>query len=478
LRCGFRRYLEIWQSNREKVVGWARPEITGYHHAVAATWQTSVDQLSEAGRHLLERLAFFAPDPVPMFLLDVPVPQQATVKRRAFLVLGWRPHVKTEDPHDALADLATVSLVTQQAEREQFAVHRLVQDVTRHSLDPATSCQRVAEALGWVNAAFIGDPQDIHNWPTLDPIAPHALTVSHWADEVGIVRPTSELMSNLGLLLNIKSLHAQAEPLYRRALAIDEASSGPDHPDVAIRVNNLAVLLQFTDRLAEAEPLFRRALAIDEACFGPANPTVAIRLNNLAQLLRATNRLAEAELLMRRALTIDEASFPPDHPTIATRLNNLALLLLDTNRLINAELLIRRALAIDEKSFGPDDPNVAIDLNNLAGLLRATNRPAEAERLYRRASAIAETSFGPNHPTVASFLSNISLLLQTTKRLTEAESLARRALAIFIDFERKNGHPHPDCQMIRDRFAGLLAEMGKSEAEIEAAIAEMTAGST
>jgi hypothetical protein len=43
LRCGFRRYLEIWQGNREKVVGWAQPEITGYHHAVAPTWQTSVD---------------------------------------------------------------------------------------------------------------------------------------------------------------------------------------------------------------------------------------------------------------------------------------------------------------------------------------------------------------------------------------------------------------------------------------------------
>jgi hypothetical protein len=61
LRCGFRRYLEIWRSNREKVVDWARPETTGYHRAVAATWQTSVDQLSEAGRRLLVRLALFAP---------------------------------------------------------------------------------------------------------------------------------------------------------------------------------------------------------------------------------------------------------------------------------------------------------------------------------------------------------------------------------------------------------------------------------
>ena len=105
----------------------------------------------------------------------------------------------------------------------------------------------------------------------------------------------------------------------RRALAIDEASFGPDHPNVAIDLNNLAQLLQATNRLAEAEPLMRRALAIDEASFGPDHPNVAIRLNNLAQLLQATNRLAEAEPLMRRALAIDEASFGPDHPNVATR---------------------------------------------------------------------------------------------------------------------------------------------------------------
>ena len=55
----------------------------------------------------------------------------------------------------------------------------------------------------------------------------------------------------------------------RRALAIDEKSLGPDHPDVARDLNNLAQLLQATNRLSEAEPLMRRALAIDEKSFGP-----------------------------------------------------------------------------------------------------------------------------------------------------------------------------------------------------------------
>ena len=87
---------------------------------------------------------------------------------------------------------------------------------------------------------------------------------------------------------------------------------------MAIGLNNLADLLQDTNRLDEAEPLYRRALAICEASYGPDHPNVAIGLNNLASLLRATNRLAEAEPLYRRALAIDEASYGPDHPNVAT----------------------------------------------------------------------------------------------------------------------------------------------------------------
>ena len=86
---------------------------------------------------------------------------------------------------------------------------------------------------------------------------------------------------------------------------------------MAIRLNNLAQLLKATNRLAEAEPLMRRALAIDEQSYGPDHPDVATDLNNLAQLLQDTNRLAEAEPLMRRALAIDEQSFGPDHPMSA-----------------------------------------------------------------------------------------------------------------------------------------------------------------
>ena len=270
-------------------------------------------------------------------------------------------------------------------------------------------------------------------------------------------------LSDLAQLLRETNRLVEAEPLMRRALAMDEASFGSDHPDVAIDLNNLAQLLLNTNRLAEAEPLMRRALAIGEASFGSDHPNVSIALNNLAQLLQDTNRLAEAEPLMRRALAMDEASFGSDHPNVARNLNNLAQLLQTTNRLAEAEPLMRRALAIDEASFGSDHPNVATRLNNLAHLLQATNRLAEAEPLIRRALAIDEASFGSDHPKIATRLNNLAQLLQATNRLAEAEPLMRRALAID---EASFGSDHPNVALRLNNLARLLQDTNRlAEAE-------------
>jgi tetratricopeptide (TPR) repeat protein len=204
------------------------------------------------------------------------------------------------------------------------------------------------EALKWVNAAFVSKPQDVRNWPTLDPLAPHAPVVARHADAAEIVEPIGRLFNELGQLFHAKARFAEAEPLMRRVIEINEAVRGKDDPVVATCLNNLAGLLQNTNRLAEAEPLVRRALAIDEKSYGADHLKAALRLNNLAAL-QATNRLAEAETLMRRALAISQTSYGLDHPNTATCLNNLAALFRATNRLAEVEPLMGRALEINER---------------------------------------------------------------------------------------------------------------------------------
>jgi tetratricopeptide (TPR) repeat protein len=376
-------------------------------------------------------------------------------------------------------------------------MHRLLQELMKNDTSEITETEQALMAHIKAQANFLRDGwvQHEHRWE----LGPLAGCAWQWLEQEGDVGPW--LASQVGLLLrklgnfteserlhrrSIERTHAdhpnyagylhnltqvltatnrltEAEPLIRRALAIDEKRYGPDHPEVALDLNSLALLLKDTNRLAEAEPLLRRALTIDEKRHGPDHPHVAIDLNNLAQLLHDKSQLTEAEPLMRRALAIDEKRYGPDHPNVARNLSNLALLLQAMNRMVEAEPLLRRALAIDEHIYGPVHPTVGKDLNNLARFLHETNRPEEAEPLLRRALLITEHSYGPDHPKVVTRLTNLARLLHKTNRSEEAEPLIRRALVIA---EHSYGPNHPSVSLALAHLARLLHDTNRlAEAE-------------
>ncbi len=56
--------------------------------------------------------------------------------------------------------------------------------------------------------------------------------------------------------------YAEAEPLYKRSLAIRENTLGAEHPDVAESLENYSALLRETGRGSEAVKLEARARAI------------------------------------------------------------------------------------------------------------------------------------------------------------------------------------------------------------------------
>ena len=133
----------------------------------------------------------------------------------------------------------------------------------------------------------------------------------------------------------------------RRALEItEERHAARKIQLVAGRMNNLAIVLQDTGRIEEAEPLMRRALQIDEATFGDQHPEVATVLNNLANLLKESDRIEEAEPMARRALEIAKTAFNDQHPTVATISISLAQILTKTSQFSEAELLLQRSLNI------------------------------------------------------------------------------------------------------------------------------------
>ena len=441
----------------------------------------------------LEMAALLPPDAVALpwlkALVEAEMPQ------------AFAPEGRIADPWaEVCGRLMRLALFTRTGADDRLVrMHRLVQDLVKSRRAPERSGQleRVVENLIETRAAAL---QGTSRWETarweLDPLEAAAklwaegrrpdapgllsqaglrrLDVAEWARAEPLLRQALALtearsgpnhpqvaihLNNLAQLLQDTNRLAEAEQLLRRALAIDEATYGPHHPKVALRLSNLATLFQETNRLHEAEPLMRDALAIAEAVHGPDDPRTAVYLNNLAQLLRTANQLKEAEALMRRGLAIDEAILTADHPKIAVHLNNLAQLLQDTARTKEAEPFMRRALAIDEAAYGPNHPNVAMDLGNLAMLLMETNRGKEAEPMVRRAIEIDEASYGPNHPQVAINLNNLAQLLQERHRLPDAEAVMRRAVGIFLDFTRGTKHEHPYLRAAVMSYASLLQAM-------------------
>ncbi len=252
-------YRSQWQSNRQVVLAWNDPRLMQYDHSLATTWLTSYQQVSEAARTLLRRLAWLSPEPIPESLLDVAVPGSLEVAGD-----GW----------EGLNQLEGFSLVNRSAEAPTFSVHRLVQEAGRlwQQQPDKPESNELECALQWLNAAFVGDPEDVRCWAVLDSLAPHTQAVAHYADQAGIRDPTARLFGHLGCLHLSKAAYNDAEPLLRRALAIDETTYGSEHPKVANDLNNLSALLHTTNRFAEAEPLIRKALEIGEARYDSDPP--------------------------------------------------------------------------------------------------------------------------------------------------------------------------------------------------------------
>ena len=269
-------------------------------------------------------------------------------------------------------------------------------------------------------------------------------------------------LNNLAAVYQSLGRHAEAEPLYRRSLAIREEALGPDHADVGTAVNNLAALLNSQGRSAEAEPLFRRNLAIREKVLGPNHPDVGTALHNLAVLVDSLGRHTEAEPMYRRDLAISEKAYGPNHLSVGITLTNLAELLRAQGNLAEAEPLFVRGLAIQEKSLGRlqggAQVNLAAAANNLATLYRAQGRYAEAEPLYRRSLAIREKVLGPEHPHTGTTLGNLAELYRAQGRYADAEPLTTRSLAIL---ERALGPDHQDVGTTLNNLALLYDAQGR-----------------
>jgi tetratricopeptide (TPR) repeat protein len=475
-----REYLDLLRSRAYEL--YARGQVTGRPDTIATLWDISLQRISgesPAAVQLLDVCAYLAPEPVP---LDQFTTQPGVLPEP--LATAAADHLAF---NDTLAVLVDYSLAKRTPAGLQL--HRLVQAairarhdppspttaspdtrMTNPAAEPAAGPARypLAVAVGLLRAGAPGRvtaaPED---WPRWAVLLPHVLAATGYldraADQLGpqAMADASWLLGRAGTYLQVRARFADARELLERALTIDEATYGPDHPDFARALNNLAQILLELGQPGEARPLLERALSIDEAAYGPDRPEVARDLNNLAQILQDLGQPGEARPLLERALAIDEAAYGPDHPLVAAVLNSIALILLDLRQPAAARPLLERALSIDEAAYGPSHPDVATNLNCLALVLRPLGQHAAARPLQERALSIDEAAFGPDHPTVARDLNSLAQILQDLGQPAAARPLQERALAID---QATYGPSHPTVATALNNLATILQDLGQPDA--------------
>ncbi|NOR48699.1 MAG: tetratricopeptide repeat protein [Methanosarcinaceae archaeon] len=446
-------YLNMFTVHKNELLDRAAPT-TDYPDTVASTWDITfneVMQISSAGADLLNLCAFLAPDYIPVGLLNSGVeylPESLTAMASDPLAFD-----------DAVDPLRRYSLVEITA--ETISVHRLVQAVTRDRLVGDEKKKWAEAALRIVDEAFPFKSNDVQTWPVCSRLLPHALAAADHSKALDVASDsTGRLLNQMGLYLKGRAQFAEAKEMFERALEIDEAAYGPDHPDVVISVNNFGGVLQDLGDMEGAKKMFERALEIGEATYGPDHPTMANIVNNLGSVQKALGDMEGAKKMFERALEIGEAAYGPDHPTVAIIVNNLGLVLKDLFGVEGAKKMFERALEIDEATYGPDHPTVAIIVNNLGLVLKDLWDMEGAKKMFERALEIDEAAYGPDHPTVANIVNNLGSVLQDHGDFEAAMKMFEHALAIG---EAAYGPDHPQVAIYVNNLGYVLQALGDME---------------
>lgn len=308
----------------------------------------------------------------------------------------------------------------------------------------------------------------------------------------------ADVLETLGRVHLRLGMSTEAEPLFRRSLALRRMELGADHPDTAAGLHHLGLGLVDRGELEAARDVFEKALVIRRRRLGERHPEVADTLEGLAQLHWRAERLGDAEALLRQAVEIRRGDpevlhrarslsdlgavlmqrgrpyegrrrlleslnlrrqvLGPDHPELAQGWVELGYTYLHSGQPRRAEAVLVRALELQHRVLGSRHGALEDTLLSLADSLREQGRYEEAMERYREAVELDAFLHGSeDHQDRATLFNNLAVTLGLAGETAEARELFGRTLEIR---RRLLGEAHPHVAQTQYSLAVLLAEVG------------------
>ncbi len=264
----------------------------------------------------------------------------------------------------------------------------------------------------------------------------------------------ARLMTTIGNINRSLGFYREAEPLLAQSLAIRQrefAGSADADQRLAIANSqfNLAWLRHDLGDYAQAESLYRQALATRSELLPANDPLILATKFNLAWALADHNSPDEAERLFRDVLRARRQTLKPDDRDLLLGEVGLAAILWTQGK--HAEI-IKETLP----TLRGDVMLKVLSLYELARVQRRLKNYDAAVRLHESILQTARDVLPPEHPVLAAILVDTAGLLKEQGDYPRAEQAMRKALGIV----RRVMGGHPKLIEPLREFAAQLSARG------------------
>lgn len=449
--------------------------------AIAATFRATCERLPDTARTIATRLAYLAPTPIPMEILQRLVAPEDLATVRATLVarsvLSGSHHSDTVDVLGSIHGVLAAYLRSSDPSPSESL--EACSTVFTERQDPRDRCWRTEALLV---------PHAIALWGHLR--APRALTAESGLTALALART----LTGLGVWAGAATLLGEAFLAARRDLA-------PRHPVVVALAQQLGVCAAQLNDNVLAESLLTEVVAVlrEAALFVEGLGDMLLNSEGaLAQVFAQRGWTDRAEALLRHGLS-GARSAPDVRPhTVAAAQVSLAVLLMGRGREDAAEALANSALAMvgrsdpepgfkarlviagvlwskgdrtaatremeallqDElRELGPDHPTTLQTLSNLSAMTADQGDTKRAREYCKWALEGRERVFGNEHPLTLNTLSHLARVIRSESP-EDAERLLRRVYDARVRIE---GAVHPSTLVVATNLGMLQAERGNRE---------------
>ncbi|KAL2861070.1 uncharacterized protein BJX67DRAFT_386084 [Aspergillus lucknowensis] len=234
--------------------------------------------------------------------------------------------------------------------------------------------------------------------------------------------PLSDIsnISSIGLELESRGMHQEAEQMYRKALEKCEKLLGAKHPRTLASTSHLGLCLWRQGKYKKAERFLRTALEGYEVVRGTDHLETLASLRNMGAVLQSQGKYEQAEEKYRCALEGYKQLLGPESSDVTATIAGLGSVFESQGKFAEAKRMYQQEHENYEKVSGKKDPATLMRLENLGSFLLKEGNYEEAETKLRQAKEGFEDVLGPQHPRTHSSKRRLSLAEEAQGKYDDA----------------------------------------------------------